>query len=197
AIPHQSRGAAHGVWHDASNTPQFEAERRSAPVFVVRMDGREVAFVDRQDAAQVHEQWNADTDFHALRTAGWSEDEIAQQAATGPEERLAWSGEGRVWDRVPDRRFVYYQWAEFQSDGSPAQPAPLQSAWIWEFEDDTYTMKLAEWMTGYRADGSTNTEAQARGTDEAAVSAAFVQACAQAKALCERSAHAELATAVA
>ncbi|MEU5547753.1 site-specific integrase [Streptomyces sioyaensis] len=198
AIPRQRQESVmpHGVWHDASGVSTTDTGRGS-PVFVIRMDGREIAFADRDHAHQVREQWNADADFEALRAAGWSEGELMELAATGPEERFSWTGTGRVWDRMPDRRFVYYQWAEFQPDGSSAQePTPLQRAWIWEFEDATFTTKPAEWMTGHRAGRTGLTEAQARGTNREAVQAAFDLACGQARAAGQHS-QAEPATAVA
>ncbi|MFH9735525.1 hypothetical protein [Streptomyces sp. NPDC017260] len=50
----------------------------------------------------------------------------------------------------------------------------------WEFETDRYTDRASAWRTARRPGSGQEVEAQVRGTDKAAVEAAFAEACAQA-----------------
>ncbi|MFD9789296.1 hypothetical protein ACFWYX_35940 [[Kitasatospora] papulosa] len=63
-----------------------------------------------------------------------------------------------------------------EATGAPEQWSVL----AWDFETDRYTDRASAWRTARRLGSGQGVEAQVRGTDKAAVEAAFAEACAQA-----------------
>lgn len=85
-----------------------------------------------------------------------------------------------VRDRMPDRRLVHHARAVFLPGGERLNIGRDEqwSTSAWDFETDLYTDLPMRWHT-IRRPGQ-EVEAQVRGTDDAAVIAAFAEACAQA-----------------
>lgn len=120
-----------------------------------------------------------------MHADGWPKDKVTRHGAVGPEERERWEGGGGVWTRVPDRQFVHYATAAYESDGSSSyEPLPLAGRWTWEFEGDSFTKAVAEHSTEYRPNGTT--EAHARGVNKGAVMTAFEEARTTALKVCSQ-----------
>lgn len=82
---------------------------------------------------------------------------------------------------MPDRRIVHHAHAAFLPGGDRLNIGRDEqwSVAAWEFETDLYTDLPVRWHTTRRP--GQEVEAQVRGTDKAAVVAAFAEACAQAR----------------
>ncbi|MFF9346389.1 tyrosine-type recombinase/integrase [Streptomyces sp. NPDC014734] len=138
-------------------------------VYLADLGGRRLAFAARQHAEQV--------------VAQWSEDRPGQAAQVEEMRREHWEARGGaqlIRHEIPDRRMVHHAHAVFLTGGerlnvgSPAR----WSTWAWDFEPDLYTDLPMRWHTSRRP--GQEIEAHVRGTDEDAVSSAYVEACAQA-----------------
>ncbi|MGW1688879.1 hypothetical protein ACWCPO_30575 [Streptomyces albidoflavus] len=76
---------------------------------------------------------------------------------------------------MPARRFVHSALAAYEPDGTLAYKAPpVSGRWVWEFEQDSFTTRPAEFRTERRHGG--RVEAHVHGTEEAAVVRAVDQA---------------------
>ncbi len=173
-VPRQTSGWNREGWTDAGDS---QVEGQGGAVHVVTLMGREVPFTFREDAEEVATRWNEDRaeQLAAMRKDGVAEEVIAFHEAAGPEERDQWTGTSPVWDRVPARRFVHSALAAYEPDGTLAYKAPpVSGRWVWEFEQDSFTTRPAEFRTERRHGG--RVEAYVRGTEEAAVVRAVEQA---------------------
>lgn len=81
---------------------------------------------------------------------------------------------------MPDRRVVHQAHAVYLPGGPRLNVGRAErwSALAWEFEPDLFTDLPVRWHTARRS--GQEVEAQVRGTDESAVSAAFGDACTEA-----------------
>ncbi|MEU6668034.1 tyrosine-type recombinase/integrase [Streptomyces sp. NPDC046727] len=187
AVPHQRTGQGQDLWRDGNDMAQPGTVFGVEPVFVVTLGGRELPFADRDHAQQVADQWNDDRaeEMDAMHADRWPKNKVTRHGAVGPGERERWDGGGGVRTRVPDRQFVHYAMAAYESDGNSSyEPLPLAGRWTWEFEGDSVTKAVAEPRTEYRPNGTT--EAHARGLDKGAVMTAFDKARATALQVCSR-----------
>ncbi|MFD7118330.1 hypothetical protein ACFWAA_14950 [Streptomyces sp. NPDC059922] len=83
---------------------------------------------------------------------------------------------------MPERAVVFHARALFVPGGE-REATSLSEQWsspAWDFETDRYTDRASAWRTARRPGRGQEVEAQVRGTDKAAVEAAFAEACAQA-----------------
>ncbi|MFE9855239.1 tyrosine-type recombinase/integrase [Streptomyces sp. NPDC005780] len=162
---------------DGAEEADFPAAVRSGPasvdsaVYLADLGGRRLAFAAREHAEQVLAQWSEDRPGRAAQVEemGWEHWEAE-----------AGGGAQLIRREVPDRRMVHHAHAVFLTGGerlnvgSPAR----WSTWAWDFELDLYTDLPVRWHTSRRS--GQEIEAHVRGTDEDAVSSAYVEACAQA-----------------
>ncbi|MFF4403564.1 hypothetical protein [Streptomyces sp. NPDC001404] len=153
-----------------------------ASVYVATLSLRQVPFANKADAEVLVERWNADHAESVDRLRAEGLDRLADRSIAKleewPRERWAHTGPGgmnAVWTRVPGRRLVHHALAAYKADGSLARESRWTTA-AWEFESDTYTIKAAEWKVEHRPGADAESEASARGTDEAAVDVAFMKA---------------------
>ncbi|MEU6941990.1 site-specific integrase, partial [Streptomyces rubiginosohelvolus] len=132
-----------------------------------------VPFLHREHADEVVARWNEDWPDHIAEAEEWDRWRWEQQ---GP------GGASAIRERVPERAVVFHARALFLPGGERAATrVPEQwSVPAWEFETDRYTERASAWRTARRPGTAQEVEAQVRGTDEVAVEAAFVEACAQA-----------------
>ncbi|AKN71599.1 integrase [Streptomyces sp. PBH53] len=161
--------AADGAVPGASQSP-VPAE---LVVHVARLGERRVPFVHREHAEEVVARWNDDWPDHTAEVEVWDRWRWEHQ---GPD------GASAIRDRVPERAVVFHARALFLPGGERAVTGvPEQwSVPAWDFETDRYTDRASAWRTIRRPGAGQEVEAQVRGTDKAAVEAAFAEACAQA-----------------
>ncbi|MEU9007110.1 site-specific integrase, partial [Streptomyces sp. NPDC048551] len=119
--------------------------------------------------------------------ARWSEDWPDHAAEVEMWDRWRWEHQGPgsasvLRGQVPERSMVFHGRALFLPGGERVVSAlpELWSVPAWDFETDVYTDRASAWRTARRPGSGQEVEAQVRGTDKAAVEAAFVEACAQA-----------------
>ena len=153
-----------------------------ASVYVATLSLRQVPFASAADAEAVVEQWNTDHAESVAQLRAEGLDRLADRSIAKleewPREKWARTGPGgmnAVWTRMPECRPVHRAVAAYKADGSLVR----ENRWTttaWEFEPDTYTTKAAEWKVEHRPGVHAESEASARGTDEAAVDAAFMKA---------------------
>ncbi|EOT03938.1 hypothetical protein K530_11163 [Streptomyces noursei CCRC 11814] len=132
---------------------------------------RYVPFLHNEHAQAVASQWGADHPDKPAHVEKW--------------DRPQWEHEGpggirAIRDRIPDRRLVHHAHAVFLPGGERLNIGRDEqwSVAAWEFETDLYTDLPVRWNTVRRP--GQEVEAQVRGTDQGAVTAAFGEACAQA-----------------
>ncbi|MFE7949945.1 tyrosine-type recombinase/integrase [Streptomyces sp. NPDC057426] len=161
--------AAEGAAPDAGQSP-VPVELM---VHVARLGERRVPFLHREHADEVVARWSDDWPDHTAEVEAWDRWRWEHQ---GP------GGESAIRDRVPERAVVFHARALFLPGGErTATGGPEQwSVPAWEFEADRYTDRTSAWRTARRPGTGQEVEAQVRGTDKAAVEAAFTEACAQA-----------------
>lgn len=142
-------------------------------VHVARLGERRVAFLHREHADEVVARWSADWPDHAGEVEEW--------------DRWRWEHHGPggasvIRDCMPERAVVFHARAVFLPGGERVATG-LPEQWsvpAWGFETDRYTDRASAWRTARRPGEGQKVEAQVRGTDKAAVEAAFAEACAQA-----------------
>lgn len=94
-----------------------------------------------------------------------------------PSKRTRWSGRGRLWERQPRHEQVYSTVASLdRRSGKRIYQLPLTGQPCFEFEHDLFTDQAAVTTVELRHGLRGPVEVVARGTDEAAVKGAFVQA---------------------
>ncbi|WP_406330807.1 tyrosine-type recombinase/integrase [[Kitasatospora] papulosa] len=142
-------------------------------VHVARLGERRVPLLYREHADEVVARWSEDWPDHTAEVEEWDRWRWEHQ---GP------GGANAVRDRVPERTVVFHARALFLPGGErTATGLPEQwSAPAWDFETDAYTDRASSWRTARRPGTGQEVEAQVRGTDRAAIGAAFAEACAQA-----------------
>ncbi|PZH16440.1 site-specific integrase [Streptomyces sp. NTH33] len=140
-------------------------------VYVARLGDRPVPFAHREHAEAVVSQWGSDRPGHAAEVEVWDRSKWEQE---GP------GGVRGIRDRMPDRRLVHHAHAVFLPGGERLNIGRDEqwSVSAWEFETDLYTDLPVRWHTTRRP--GQEVEAQVRGTDKDAVTAALANACAQA-----------------
>ncbi|WP_112465240.1 tyrosine-type recombinase/integrase [Streptomyces triticisoli] len=140
-------------------------------VYVARLGDRPVPFAHREHAETVVSQWGSDHPGHAAEIEAWDRSKWEQE---GP------GGMRGIRDRMPDRRLVHHAHAVFLPGGERLNIGRDEqwSVSAWEFETDLYTDLPVRWHTTRRP--GQEVEAQVRGTDKDAVTAALADACAQA-----------------
>ncbi|MFD0292025.1 tyrosine-type recombinase/integrase [Streptomyces sp. NPDC127118] len=154
-----------------------EADQSPVPaelmVHVARLGERRVPFLHREHADEVVARWGEDWPDHAAEVEEWDWWRWEHQ---GP------GGASAIRDGLPKRAVVFHARALFLPGGErTATGAPEQwSVLAWDFETDRYTDRASAWRTARRLGSGQEVEAQVRGTDKAAVEAAFAEACAQA-----------------
>ncbi|MEV5465570.1 tyrosine-type recombinase/integrase [Streptomyces griseoincarnatus] len=165
--PHVLGPAPGGSVSGPSRTP-VPAE---PTVYVALLGERRIPFLHREHADVVASQWGADHPGHPAEYEEW--------------DREKWEDKGlggirAIRDRMPDRRIVHHAQAVFLPGGERLNIGRDDewSVTAWEFETDLYTDLPVRWNT-IRRPGQ-EVEAQVRGTEADAVSAAYVEACAQA-----------------
>lgn len=140
-------------------------------VYLADLGGRRLAFASREHAERVVTRWGEDRPGRAARVEEVEREQWEVGAGTGTQS---------IRRAIPDRRMVHHAHAVFLAGGerlnfgSPAR----WSTWAWDFEPDLYTDLPVRWHTSRRP--GQEIEAHVRGTDEDAVSSAYVEACAQA-----------------
>ncbi|WP_406421056.1 tyrosine-type recombinase/integrase [Streptomyces sp. NBC_00842] len=142
-------------------------------VHVARLGERRVPFVQREHAAEVVAQWSEDWPDRTAEVEEWDR---GRWERNGPGDVRA------VRDRMPERTVVFHARALFLPSGE-RESTVLPEQWsvpAWEFETDAYTSRSSVWRTIRLPGAGQEVEANARGTDKAAVEAAFVEACARA-----------------
>ncbi|WP_413753135.1 site-specific integrase [Streptomyces sp. R-74717] len=142
-------------------------------VHVARLGERRVPFVQREHAAEVVAQWSEDWPDRTAEVEEWDR---------GRWERNGPGGVRAVRDQMPERTVVFHARALFLPGGERATTGLLDqwSVPAWDFETDAYTSRSSVWRTVRLPGAGQEVEANARGTDKAAVEAAFDEACAQA-----------------
>ncbi|MGW4309967.1 tyrosine-type recombinase/integrase [Streptomyces californicus] len=142
-------------------------------VHVARLGQRRVVFLHREHADEVVARWSEDWPDYTAEVEEWDRWRWEHQ---GPE------GASAIRDRIPERAVVFHARALFLPGGErTATGGPEQWAVpAWDFETDRYTDRASAWRTVRCPGTGQEVEAQVRGTDKAAVEAAFVEACAQA-----------------
>ncbi|WP_329324504.1 tyrosine-type recombinase/integrase [[Kitasatospora] papulosa] len=142
-------------------------------VHVARLGERRVPFVQRAHAAEVVAQWSEDWPDRTAEVEEWDR---------GRWERNGPGGVRAVRDQMPERTVVFHARALFVPGGERATTG-LPDRWsvpAWDFEIDAYTSRPSVWRTVRLPGAGQEVEANARGTDQALVEAAFAEACAQA-----------------
>ncbi|MBP2345064.1 tyrosine-type recombinase/integrase [Streptomyces virginiae] len=142
-------------------------------VHVARLGERPVPFLHREHADEVVARWSEDWPDHTAQVEEWDRWRWEHQ---GP------GGGSAIRDQVPSRAVVFHARALFLPGGERAG-TELPEQWsvpAWDFETDRYTDRASAWRTARRPGPGQEVEAQVRGTDKAAVEAAFAEACAQA-----------------
>ncbi|MEU8626764.1 tyrosine-type recombinase/integrase [Streptomyces sp. NPDC048669] len=161
--------ASGGVVPSADRSP-VPAERM---VHVAHLGGRRVPFLHTEHAAGVVAQWSEDWPDRTAEVEEWDR---GSWERNGPDSVRA------VRDRMPERAVVFHARALFLPSGE-CESTALPEQWsvpAWEFETDAYTSRLSVWRTVRLPGAGQEVEANARGTDKAAVEAAFTEARAQA-----------------
>lgn len=140
-------------------------------VHVVLLGEHRIPFLHREHAEAVASQWSVDHPGHPAEVEEWGREKWEDE---GP------GGTRAVRDRVPDRRLIHHAHAVYLPGGDRLNIGRDEqwSVVAWEFETDLYTDLPVRWHT-IRRPGQ-EVEAQVRGTDQDAVTAAFGEACAQA-----------------
>ncbi|MBU7597357.1 tyrosine-type recombinase/integrase [Streptomyces sp. P38-E01] len=140
-------------------------------VYVARLGERLVPFLHRELADFLVSQWGDDHGESLAELEEWGREKWEDM---GP------GGTQAIRDKIPDRRIVHHAHAVFLPGGERLNIGcdDQQSVAAWEFETDLYTDLPVRWHTTRRP--GQEVEAQVRGTDKAAVFAAFPEACAQA-----------------
>ncbi|MFG3112979.1 tyrosine-type recombinase/integrase [Streptomyces sp. NPDC048197] len=140
-------------------------------VYVALLGERRIPFLHREHAEAVVAQW---------RTG-----QPGRLAEVEERDRRKWEQEGvggmrAIRDRMPDRRIVHHANAVFLPGGERLNIGRDEqwSVSAWEFETDLYTDLPVRWHTTRRP--GQEVEAQVRGTDQAAVTVALADACAEA-----------------
>lgn len=140
-------------------------------VYVACLGERRVPFLHNEHAHAVVSQWGDDHPGKPAHVEKW--------------DRPQWENEGpggirAIRDRIPDRRVIHHAHAVFLPGGERLNVGRAEqwSVLGWEFETDLYTDLPVRWHTTRRP--GQEVEAQVRGTDQDAVTAAFDEACAQA-----------------
>ncbi|MFF3192947.1 hypothetical protein [Streptomyces misionensis] len=130
-------------------------------------------FLHREHAEEVVARWSDDWPDHPAEVEAWDRWRWEHQ---GP------GGTSGLYDRMPERAVVFHARALFLPGGERiATGLPEQwSVSAWDFETDRYTDRASAWRTARRPGAGQEVEAQVRGSDKAAVEAAFAEACAQA-----------------
>ncbi|MFD8009914.1 tyrosine-type recombinase/integrase [Streptomyces sp. NPDC058955] len=170
-------GLLWGTDETAGSAAPPEASQSPVPaelvVHVARLGDRRVPFLHREHADEVVARWSEDWPDHTAEIEEWDRWRWEDQ---GPD------GASAIRDRVPARAVVFHARALFLPGGERAATGgPEQwSVPAWEFETDRYTARTSAWRTARRPGTGQEVEAQVRGTDKAAVEAAFAEACAQA-----------------
>ncbi|MFD9871568.1 tyrosine-type recombinase/integrase [Streptomyces niveus] len=140
-------------------------------VYAARLGERRIAFLHREHAEALVEQWGGDGRDHSAEVEEWDRGKWEHDGPVG----------GRaVRDRMPDRRIVFHAHALFAPGGERLNTGVSEqwSVHAWEFESDLYTDLPVRWHTTRRP--GQEVEAQVRGTDKDAIAAVFAEACAQA-----------------
>ncbi|MGW6308286.1 tyrosine-type recombinase/integrase [Streptomyces niveus] len=140
-------------------------------VYVARLGERRIAFLHREHAEALVEQWGGDRHDHPAEVEEW---------VRGKWEHDGSAGARAIRDRMPDRKVVFHAHALFAPGGQRLNTG-VSEQWsvdAWEFESDAYTDLAVRWHTSRRP--GQEVEAQIRGTDKDAIAAAFAEACAQA-----------------
>lgn len=152
-------------------TPPQGSDAHAGPVYVAHLSGRPVAFLHREHAEVLAEQWSADGPNRIAEVEQWSQERWAREGTGGSRAIRA---------TVPDRRTVHHANAVFLPGGERLNVGGTDewSVTAWAFETDSYTDLPVRWHTTRRS--GHEVEAQVRGTDHKAVVAAFDEACAQA-----------------
>ncbi|MGQ4368047.1 tyrosine-type recombinase/integrase [Streptomyces violaceoruber] len=140
-------------------------------VHVALLGERRIPFLHREHADAVASQWGADHPGHPAEHEEWDRDKWEDKGLGGIRA---------IRDRMPDRRIVHHAQAVFLPGGERLNIGrdDQWSVTAWEFETDLYTDLPVRWHTTRRP--GQEVEAQVRGTDQKAVTAAFAEACAQA-----------------
>ncbi|MEU6618064.1 tyrosine-type recombinase/integrase [Streptomyces parvus] len=142
-------------------------------VHVARLGERRVPFLHREHADEVVARWGEDWPDYAAEVEEWDRWRWEHQGSDGA---------SAIRDRLPKRAAVFHARALFLPGGErTATGAPERwSVPTWDFETDHYTERASAWRTARRSGTGQEVEAQVRGTDKAAVEAAFAEARAQA-----------------
>lgn len=162
---------------DASVEAGFAAVGRSdsssadSAVYLANLDGRRLAFASREHAERVVIQWGEDRPGQATHVEEMAREQWAVEAGCATQV---------IRYEMPDRRRVHHAHALFLAGGGRLNVGrPTRwSTWAWDFEPDLYTDLPVGWHTSRRP--GQEIEAHVHGTDEDAVSSAYVEACAQA-----------------
>lgn len=142
-------------------------------VHVARLGERRVPFLHREHAVEVVVQWSEDWPDRTAEVEEWNR---SRWERNGP------GGVRAVRDRMSERTVVFRARALFLPSGERESTA-LPEQWsvpAWEFETDAYTSRPSVWRTVRLPGAGQEVEANARGTDKAAVETAFAEACTQA-----------------
>ncbi|MGW3007479.1 tyrosine-type recombinase/integrase [Streptomyces sp. NPDC001219] len=168
STPHQFSSTPGGPVPDLSQGPILAGPE----VYVACLGEGRVPFLYHEHAQAVVSRWGADHPGKPAYVEQWA--------------RPQWEHEGpggirALRDRIPDRRRVHHAHAVFLPGGERLNIGRAEQQWsvpAWEFEADLYTDLPVRWHTARRP--GQEVEAQVRGTDQGAVTAAFDEACAQA-----------------
>ncbi|MCF3143506.1 tyrosine-type recombinase/integrase [Streptomyces platensis] len=167
STPHQFPPTAGGRVPELSPSPI----PAGLDVYVACLGKRYVPFLRNEHAQAVTSQWSADHPGKPAHVEKWDR---PQWEHGGP------GGVRAIRDRIPDRRLIHHAHAVFLPSGERLNigRAEQWSVPAWEFETDLYTDLPVRWHTARRL--GQEVEAQVRGTDQDAVTAAFDEACSQA-----------------
>lgn len=140
-------------------------------VYVANLGDLRIPFTHREHAETLATRWAADHPGHPVGVQDWDHDKWHHEAPAGLRTPR---------NQLPDRKLVFHARALYIPGGHRLNTGtPDQwSTPAWDFEPDLYTDLPVRWHTTRRP--GHEAEAQVRGTDEAAVTAAFPEACAQA-----------------
>jgi integrase len=142
-------------------------------VFVANLGRQLVPFLDQEHALALVDRWNAERPGCSAGVEVW---DPAKWDNEGPGGRRA------IRDRSADQKVIFHAYAALRPGGERVDLAvPEQwSVAAWDFEPDLYTDRSASWRTARRPGPEQLVEVQVRGTDKAAVAAAFAEALEQA-----------------
>ncbi|WP_327074401.1 site-specific integrase [Kitasatospora purpeofusca] len=163
----------------AALVPVTNRRTATQDAFVLDLGGLEVATATLETAEALATEWNA-----RLRDINPT---TGLRPVETPAEPVQWTGEKRLWERVPRQEVVHLLMAGLdRHSGTLLFHLPVSSRPAWEFERELFTDQAAVLSIELRLGLRGPIEVIARGTDLAAVEGAFAQGLQQAAQLYAR-----------